>query len=53
MIFRVWRASDWKDDDKVIEIKSLEELLSFAKKEGDIIIKGAGDEIIIYDDYLE
>lgn len=52
MIFRVWRASDWKDE-KVIEIKSLEELLSFAKKEGDIIIKGAGDEIIIYDDYVE
>lgn len=35
-----------------IEISSLEELLAFTNKVGDIIIQN-GNHIIIYDDYVE
>lgn len=50
MKFKVTKASSYKYEEE-IEINSLEELIKFYDKEGDLVFRG--DSIIIYDDYLE
>lgn len=47
-----WSDEVWyREEDGFIDISSLEELLDFVKKWGDIVL--SEDKIIIYNDYLE
>ncbi len=50
MKFKLTKASDW-DFDCEIEINTLEELITFIKEEGSIILYE--DMIMIYDSYVE
>jgi len=50
MKFKIDKASDWSYKGEV-EINTLEELIDFVKKEGDIVF--TEESITIYDDYLK
>lgn len=54
MLIKVTRASTW-DKEEPLKVESIEDLLSFVKKEGSIILDECDGEleITIYDTYIE